>query len=259
MDAKKPKKLKDILHEAFSISEDTAANSEIQKRLRSAGKVTGTNLCMMVCANLIACIGLNAGSMTVVVGAMLIEPLMGSVLMIAYSTVSADKHQLKDSGLGFLFQITLSLITSTLYFLLTPIKAPTPELLSMTKSTVYEVMVAIVGGIAGIIGQTRKEKVNTIIPGVAIATALMPPLCTCGYAIANLKFKMLLGSAYLFLVNTYFIAFGASVVLSLFKVPKSEDMTEEEWDKAKKSMIINTLIMVIPAVLVSLYRLFNHI
>ena len=255
MESPKPQNLKEIISDAFSLKEDTAPNSEIQARLHSAGKVTGTNLCMMACANLIACIGLNAGQMTVVVGAMLIEPLMGSILMIAYSTVSANKHQFKSSALGFLFQICTSIIASSLYFLLTPVKEPTPELLSMTQPTIFEVMVAIVGGVAGVIGQTRKDRVNTIIPGVAIATALMPPLCTCGYAIANLNLGMLLGSAYMFIVNAYFISLGASIVLSLFKIPMDEEMTEDELKSARKDMIMNTLLLLIPAVVISIYKI----
>ena len=254
MKEQEPRKLKDVLIEAFSIREDTAPNAEIQDRLRSAGKVTGTNLCMMVCANLIACMGLNAGQMSVVIGAMLIEPLMGSILMLSYCTVSANRREYVSYGMGFLFQIVSSILAATIYFLLTPVRGTTPELLSMTQPTVFEVMIAIVGGIAGVIGQTRKEKVNTIIPGVAIATALMPPLCTCGYAIANLDLKMLLGSAYMFIVNAYFIALGACVVLSLFRIPMDEEMTETELNKATQNMVINTLLLLIPAVVLSIYR-----
>ena len=254
MKEQEPRKLKDVLIEAFSIREDTAPNAEIQDRLRSAGKVTGTNLCMMVCANLIACMGLNAGQMSVVIGAMLIEPLMGSILMLSYCTVSANRREYVSYGMGFLFQIVSSILAATIYFLLTPVRGTTPELLSMTQPTVFEVMIAIVGGIAGPIGQTRKEKVNTIIPGVAIATALMPPLCTCGYAIANLDLKMLLGSAYMFIVNAYFIALGACVVLSLFRIPMDEEMTDEELNKATQNMVINTLLLLIPAVVLSIYK-----
>ena len=256
MGTSKPQNLKDIILNAFSIKADTAPNREIRKRLDSAGQVTGTNLCMMACANLIACIGLNAGQMTVVVGAMLIEPLMGSILMISYSTVAANRHQFKSATLGFTFQILTSLIAATLYFLLTPVKEPTEELLSMTKPTLFEILVAIIGGIAGVIGQTRKDRVNTIIPGVAIATALMPPLCTCGYAIANLNLDMLLGAGYMFLVNSYFIALGATLVLSLFRIPRDEEMTQEEWKKARTAMILDTVIMIIPALIAALYKLF---
>ena len=248
------KSFKQIIGEAFSIKEDTASNREIKKRLQDAGKVTGTNMCMMVCANLIACMGLNAGQMTVVVGAMLIEPLMGSILMIAYSMTAASKPEFRNYGLGFVFQITACLIASTLYFIITPVKTPTEELLAFSQPTIFEVLIAFVGGIAGVIGQTRKDKVNTIIPGVAIATALMPPLCACGYAIATLKGHMILGSAYMFLVNVYFIALGSCIILGLFNIPRDEQMTEEEWAKERKAMIMNTIIMIIPAILLSIYR-----
>ena len=254
MNAPAPKKLKDIIREAFSIIEDTASNNEIRDRLKSAGKVTGTNLCMMVCANIIACIGLNAGSVTVLIGAMLIEPLMGSILMIAYGTVSADRRLFKAYSLGFLFQILASVLASTVYFFLTPVKEPTEELLSLTRPDLFDVIVAFIGGVAGVIGQTRTEKVNTIIPGVAIATSLMPPLCVCGYAISAGDLRILLGAAYLFLVNAYFIALGASLVLSLFRIPRVEEMTEEDWRKARKRMIRNTLIFVIPALAATVIR-----
>ncbi len=247
MHAPAPKHFRTILAEAFSIREDTAPNAEIRERLQSAGKVTGTNLCMMVCANLIACIGLNAGSMTAVIGAMLIEPLMGSILMISYSTVSADRHLFKVYSLGFLFQILSSLIASTVYFTLSPVKAPTAELLSMTRPGLFDIIIAFIGGIAGIIGQTRKEKVNTIIPGVAIATSLMPPLCACGYGIAARDPRIFGGAAYLFLVNAYFIMLGAGIILNLFRIPKAAEMTEAEWKRLKGKMIRNTLLLIVPA------------
>ena len=245
---------KRIVYEAFSVKEDTVSNSEIGARLRDGGKVTGTNLCMMTCANLIACIGLNAGSMTTCIGAMLMEPLMGSILMIAYSMVSVNKRDFKSYGLGFLFQIGACLIASTLYFIITPVKTPTEEMLTFSQATVYDVLIAFVGGIAGMIGQTQKNRFGTIIPGVAIATALMLPLCTCGYAIATLKGHMILGALYMFAVNFYFIALGAVIVLNLFKIPKTEAMTEAEWARGRRIMIINTIFMLIPAILLSLYR-----
>ncbi len=252
----RPQTLKENISTAFSIREDTASNEEIQSRLFDAGKVTGTNLCMMTCANIIACVGLNAGSMTVVIGAMLIEPLMGSILMIAYCGVSADFRMFRKQGIGFLFQILASIIASTLYFLLTPVQGTTPELIAMTKPTLFDVIVAFIGGIAGVIGQTRTEKVNTIIPGVAIATSLMPPLCACGYAIANWDLEMLSGSAYLFIINEYFIALGACLVLSLLRIPLVEAMTDEDWKKARFKMVRNTLLIMLPAVIGGIYKLF---
>ena len=106
------------------------------------------------------------------------------------------------------------------------------------------------------IGQTRKEKVNTIIPGVAIATSLMPPLCVCGYAIASGDWAMLGGAAYLFLVNAYFITLGAGVVLSLLRIPRVEEMSEEDWARAKRKMLRNTAIILIPALIATAIRIF---
>ncbi len=256
MEKQNQKTLKEIVVAAFSVKEDTASNEEIQSRLYDGGKVTGTNLCMMACAIIIACVGLNAGSMTVVIGAMLIEPLMGSILMIAYSGVAADLKMFRDQGIGFLFQITASIIAATVYFMLSPVTEPTAELISMTKPTLFDVIVALVGGVAGVIGQTRIDKVNTIIPGVAIATSLMPPLCACGYGIANGDLAVLSGAAYLFIINSYFIALGASIVLSMFQIPLVSDMTEEEWKKSRAEMIRNTILILIPAVIGAIYKLF---
>lgn len=257
MKEKQSKSLKKIISEAFSIKEDTASESEIRARLQDGGKVTGTNLCMMTCANIIACVGLNAGSMVTCIGAMLLEPLMGSVLLISYGMVSADREGIKASGLGLLFQIAACLIASTLFFIITPVREATDELLSFAQPTMFEVIVAFVGGIAGIIGQTQKEKANTIVPGVAIATALMLPLCTCGYAIAHLDCRMLTGAMYNFIVNFYFIILGSFIVLSLFNISKVREMTREERIRGRLIMILNMIIIIVPAILVSLYRLLH--
>lgn len=251
------KSIREVVRGAFSITEDTASYDEIRDRLMDGGRVTGTNLCMMACANAIACIGLNAGSMVTCVGAMLLEPLMGSVLLISYGMVAADKSVIKGSTLGILFQIASCLIVSTLYFIITPVRGATEEMLSFAQPTMFEVLVAFIGGIAGIIGQTRKEKVNTIVPGVAIATALMLPLCTCGYAIANLDKKMIVGSLYMFVVNFYFIILGSFLVLSLINIPKGRKMTAEERRRGKLILIFNMIIILIPAVFFSIYRLLH--
>lgn len=257
MDKQNPKNLKTMIREAFSVKEDTASHQEIKQRLMDGGKVTGTNLCMMTCANIIACVGLNVGSMTTCIGAMLLEPLMGSVLLISYTMVIAERQGIKASTLGLLFQIAACLVASTLFFILTPVREPTEELLSFAQPTMAEVIVAFVGGIAGVIGQTRTDKVNTIVPGVAIATALMLPLCTCGYAIAHLDHRMLTGALYNFIVNFYFINLGAILVLNLFNIPKEEHMSEKEWTVRRRRMIVNTILLLVPAILVSLYRLLH--
>jgi uncharacterized hydrophobic protein (TIGR00271 family) len=239
----------EITKKAFSLSEDKAENGVIRDRLLSGGKVTGTNLCVMICAMVIASVGLNTGSTAVIIGAMLISPLMGSILAIAYGCVSVDLSLVKKHATGFLFQILVSIAASTIYFLLSPIKEPTAELMARTQPTFFDVIVAMAGGLAGIIGQTREDKANNIIPGVAIATALMPPLCTCGYSIANRNLQMLGGAAYLFVVNAYFIFLASSVILSAMRIPKVRELGQDEWIWLKKRMIRNTLIILLPGIL----------
>ena len=247
--------LKHTARKWFSITEDAASHEEIRNRLLSGGKITGTNMCVMVCAIVIASVGLNTDSAAVIIGAMLISPLMGSILATAYGAVANDAYLVKKHTSGFGFQILASVLAATIYFALSPIKTATPQLIARTQPTFYDVLVATAGGVAGIIGQTREDKANNIIPGVAIATALMPPLCTCGYAIANGKWSMLFGALYLFVINTYFIFCSAAIVLSLLRIPKEKEMTEAAWKKLQRRMIRNTLLLIIPSIaaVISIY------
>ena len=236
------------LKHAFRLSEDSASHEEIKKRILSGGQVTGTNMCVLICAILIASVGLNTGSTAVIIGAMLISPLMGSILAMAYGVASADSHQLKRNIYGFLIQLTISLLVSTVYFLLSPINEASSELMARTQPTFYDVIIATAGGFAGIIGSTRHDKVNNIIPGVAIATALMPPVCTCGYSIAHGEWQMLSGAAYLFIVNCYFIFLSAMLILDILNIPKVSTLTDKQWKRIKKKMIRNAVIVLIPSI-----------
>ena len=241
--------IKEKIKTAFSLSEDTASNEEIRKRLLDGGIITGTNMCVLVCAMVIASVGLNMSSTAVIIGAMLISPIMGSILASAYASVSADYPLLRNHMIGFGMQIAISIAAASIYFFLSPVKEPTAELLARTSPTFYDVLIAFFGGLAGIIGQTRADKVNTVIPGVAIATALMPPLCTCGYSIANGRLDMLLGAGYLFIINAYFIFLSSSIILSVLKIPKTREMTEKEWRRHRWRMIRNTIIIAVPSII----------
>ena len=238
---------------AFSLSEDSASNDEIRERLLDGGKITGTNMCVLVCAMVIASVGLNMSSTAVIIGAMLISPIMGSILASAYGNVSADYPLFTNHMIGFGMQIAISVAAASIYFFLSPVKEPTVELLARTSPTFYDVLIAFFGGLAGIIGQTRLDKTNTVIPGVAIATALMPPLCTCGYAIANGRLDMLLGAGYLFIINAYFIFLAASIILSILKIPKTKELTEKQWRKHRFRMVRNTIIIAIPSIVAVYY------
>ena len=240
--------MRTVLKTMFSLSEDTASYEEIRDRLLTGGKVTGTNMIVMICAILIASVGLNTNSVAVIIGAMLISPLMGSILAMAYGTAVASTNVIERHSLGFLMQIIISVATSTLYFLLSPVKDVTPELLARTEPNMFAVIVALFGGIAGIIGSTRKDKVTNVIPGVAIATAIMPPLCTCGFAIANAKWDMLINAAYLFTINAYFIFLSAELILLILKVPKIKELSEREKKIYMFRKIRSTVIILLPCV-----------
>lgn len=205
-------------------------------------------MCVMVCAMIIASVGLNMNSTAVIIGAMLISPIMGSILASAYGNVSADYSLLRNHLIGLGMQVGISVAAATIYFFLSPVKEPTVELLARTSPSFYDVLIAFFGGLAGIIGQTRIDKTNTVIPGVAIATALMPPLCTCGYAIANGRLDMLLGAGYLFILNAYFIFLSASMILTILKIPKTKELTEKEWRRHRFRMVRNTILIAIPSI-----------
>ncbi len=241
--------LKTKIRRMFSLSEDSASHDEIRARLMDGGKITGTNMCVLVCAMIIASVGLNMSSTAVIIGAMLISPIMGSILASAYSSVSADYSMLRNFAIGFAIQVGISIAAAAIYFFLSPVKEPTVELIARTSPTFYDVLIAFFGGLAGIIGQTRQDKTNTVIPGVAIATALMPPLCTCGYSIANGRLDMLLGAGYLFIINAYFIFLSASIILSILKIPKVQELTEKQWKRHRIRMVRNTLIIMIPSII----------
>lgn len=240
--------MKEVLKTMFSLSEDTASYEEIRDRLLTGGKVTGTNMVVMICAILIASVGLNTNSVAIIIGAMLISPLMGSILAMAYGTAVASTNVIERHSLGFMMQIIISVATSTLYFLLSPVKDVTAELLTRTEPSMFSVIVAFFGGIAGIIGSTRKDKVTNVIPGVAIATAIMPPLCTCGYAIANAKWNMLINAAYLFTLNAYFIFLSAELILLKLKVPKIKELSEKEKKVYMIRKIRSTVIILLPCI-----------
>ena len=238
-----------VIKRAFNINADTATHEEIKQRILNGGQVTGTNMCVLICAILIASVGLNTNSTAVIIGAMLISPLMGSILAMAYGAAAADFMRFRRHFYGFLVQLIISVLVSTLYFILSPIKEPSQEILNRTHPSVYDVIIATAGGIAGIIGSTRTEKSNNIIPGVAIATALMPPVCTCGYALARLQWEMLAGAAYLFIVNTYFIFLSAVLVLDVLKIPHVSSLTDKQWRRLRKSMVRNTILILLPSIL----------
>jgi len=242
---------REMLKVTFSIEADSASPEEVRDRILSGGQVYGTNAALLMFAILIASVGLNVNSTAVIIGAMLISPLMGTILSMAYGTVTREADVVRRSAIGFVTQIIISVGTSTVYFLLSPQKEVTTELLARTSPSFFDVIIATAGGFAGIIGQTRKDKSNTVIPGVAIATAIMPPLCTCGFAISHGYWYMLLKAFYLFVINSYFIYTSAEIILTAMQMPKTRELTPEEQKINTHKKIRNTIIVLIPCIFIA--------
>ena len=238
--------IKKIFGELFSLREDSASMNEIVERIRAGGVLKGTNMCILVLAIFIASIGLNMNSTAVIIGAMLISPLMGNIIAIGYGMAAYDAQYVKESFLKLAFQVFLSILTSAIYFSLTPITTASSELIARTAPTIWDVLIAIFGGTAGIIGLTREERGN-VIPGVAIATALMPPLCTSGYGIATHAPAFFWGALYLFFINSFFICLSAFVVLKILRVPAKEFVSEEKFRRQRIMLTILGVLIILPS------------
>ncbi len=175
-------------------------------RIKSGIWFRGPNIWILAFSIIIASVGLNVNSTAVVIGAMLISPLMGPIIGVGLAMGTNDVDLLKSAGKNLLLMVIVSLIASTLYFLLSPLALVNPtELEARTTPTIYDVLIALFGGLAGILENSRKER-GTVLSGVAIATALMPPLCTAGYGLAHGEIHYFLGALYLFVINSVFIA-----------------------------------------------------
>ncbi len=174
---------------------------------------------ILMCAIFIASIGLNMNSTAVIIGAMLISPLMTPIVGMGFGLALFDLRLVKQSLQLLSTQVIVSLLVSTLYFWISPLTHASSELVARTSPTIWDVLIAIAGGIAGVIG-SRKKEANNIVPGVAIATALMPPICTAGYGLANGNSQFFFGALYLFFINCIFIMLtnliGSLLLMSLF-------------------------------------------
>lgn len=185
----------------------------------------GANLWILACAILIASIGLNMNSTAVIIGAMLISPLMGPIVGAGFALATFNFELLSKSLKNLLIATCVSLVVSTIYFYVSPFKEVQSELLARTSPTIYDVLIAFFGGIVGAISITRKQKGNPI-PGVAIATALMPPLCTAGFGLATGNFKFFAGAIYLYAINCFFIGISTYLIIKYLKYKPQEITTD---------------------------------
>lgn len=227
---------------------DQATYDEIHDNILDGVNIHGANFIILMCAIIIASVGLNMNATAVIIGAMLISPLMGPIIAIGYSVGIYNLKLLKKSIVILVIEILISVTTATIYFYLSPISSAGSEILSRTSPNIWDVIIAFAGGIAGIIGMTRKKSGN-ILPGVAIATALMPPLCTSGYGLATKNIHIFLGAGYLFFINSFFIALSTLLVVKFMRIPTRNTLSEIKQKKLKKIIIVSTILVTIPSLI----------
>ena len=216
----------------------------------------GTNLWILACAIFIASIGLNVNSTAIIIGAMLISPLMGPIVGIGFALAIYDLELLKKSAKNLFIATFISLLVSTIYFYLSPFKEAQSEILARTSPNIYDVLIAFIGGIVGVISITRVEKGNPI-PGVAIATALMPPLCTAGFGIAMLNITYFAGALFLYSINCFFIAFATFIIAKYLKYKPVTTDNKNLDKKIRYGISLLTILMIIPSLFLA-YKLIEE-
>lgn len=234
-----------VLKETLDIREGTDKNATIDD-IKNDISFKGHKAWILIASVFIASIGLNTNSTAVVVGAMLISPLMGPILGIGLSISINDWSTLKQSIRNITIATTLSIITSYIYFKISPLSETSSELLSRTVPTLLDVFIAFFGGVAGILAGSRGEKTN-VVPGVAIATALMPPLCTAGYGLATLQWEMFFGAFYLYLLNSVFIALATLLVVKFLRFPIVKYVNLKRRKSIHKYITIFVIVVMLPS------------
>ncbi len=231
------------------------SKSKVLENVTSNISFRGSNLWILACAIMIASIGLNVNSTAVIIGAMLISPLMGPIVGAGFALGTFNFPLLKKSFKNLLIATAVSLSVSAFYFYISPFKDVQSELLARTSPNIYDVLIAFFGGLVGVIAITRVEKGNPI-PGVAIATALMPPLCTAGFGIATLNFSYFFGAFYLYTINCFFICIATFFVVKYLKYPSA--LIDSKYEKRIKYGISALIIvMIVPSFYLAL-NLYNE-
>jgi uncharacterized hydrophobic protein (TIGR00271 family) len=214
--------------------------------IKNNKRMRGANAWLLMCSIMIASLGLDLDSAAVIIGAMLISPLMAPILGIGLAIGTNDRDALTISLRHFVIAILIALISSTFYFFITPLGLPTSEILKRTSPNLLDSLVAVFGGLAGIISITRKDQ-SSAIPGVAIATALMPPLCVCGYGIANGNWEVMLNAFYLFFLNSFFIALTTYIIIRVLKFPFKAHLNERDARRTRVIIFVFSLIIILPS------------
>lgn len=242
--------MNDILHKVINFINLHSGEEDRLKVLdnvKSNISFRGSNFWILACAIVVASVGLNVNSTAVVIGAMLISPLMGPIVGAGFGLGIYDFNLLKKALKNLLIATIVGLVVSTVYFYLSPFKETQSELLSRTAPNIYDIFIAFFGGLVGVIAITRVEKGNPI-PGVAIATALMPPLCTAGYGLAIGNFSFFFGAIYLYIINCVFICIATFLIVKYLKYPPVKQIDESREKKVRYVMTSLILVMIIPSV-----------
>ena len=237
----------------FDLRKDQQEPSVIDETVRSGAQFGGTNLWVLFFAILIASVGLNTNSTAVIIGAMLISPLMGPIVGMGYGAAVQDLGLIRMAGKNLAIFVVLSLLTSVLYFTLSPLEQPQSELMARTFPTLWDVLIAAFGGAAGMVAVTRRGYSN-VVPGVAIATALMPPLCTAGFGIAHGRWDMFGGAFYLFIINSMFIGASTLAVAKLLRLPRQGELDEVTRKRHRLIIALGLTVVLVPSVWMG-YRL----
>ena len=236
----------------FDVRQEKEDEQETIDSIKKGVEFKGTNLWVLIFATFIASLGLNTNSTAVIIGAMLISPLMGPIMGFGLGLGISDFELIKRSFRNFAIATVFSVITSSIYFLISPISEAQSELLARTQPTLYDVLIAFFGGLAGIVASSTKSKGN-VIPGVAIATALMPPLCTAGFGLATGNQYYFFGAFYLFFINSVFISL-AYLVVRVLKYPKKVFLDKEREKRVTRYVGIIVIFTIVPSLFLS-YRL----
>lgn len=239
--------IRSFFREYFDLKKDKDNELEAVDSIRKGVEFKGANLWILILAIFMASLGLNVNSTAVIIGAMLISPLMGPIMGIGLSVGLNDFELMKRSFKSYSLTTLFSITTATVYFLITPLSEAQSELLARTSPTIYDVFIALLGGLAGLIALSSKGKGN-VIPGVAIATALMPPLCTAGFGFASGNIHYFLGAFYLYFINSVFISFGTYLGVRTMHFRQKEFVDKNREQFVRRSIVFVVLLTLLPAV-----------
>lgn len=239
--------IKKFLSEYLDLRKDKDNELETVDSIRKGVEFKGANLWILIFAIFMASLGLNVNSTAVIIGAMLISPLMGPIMGVGLSVGLNDFELMKRSLKSFLITTLFSVTTATIFFLVSPVAEGQSELLARTSPTIYDVFIALFGGLAGVVALSTKEKGN-VIPGVAIATALMPPLCTAGYGLASGNLIYFLGAFYLYFINSVFISLATFIGVRVMHFQRKEFVDKKREKTVRKYIILIVVLTMCPAV-----------